>query len=77
MKFTALVGSLRHDSYNLGLVNTIRERYHNNFTLELANISILPHFNQDEEHSPPEVVKQFKRQLTESNGLIIATPEYN
>lgn len=74
---TALVGSLRPGSYNLGLVTTMKERYKDRFTLETADIGVLPHFNQDEENSPPAVVQKFKQQLAGCDGLIIATPEYN
>lgn len=77
MNLTALNGSLRRDSYNLGLITTMKARYKDRFDLELVDISTLPHFNQDDENSPPLVVEHFKEMLAGSDGLIMATPEYN
>lgn len=77
MKIVALPGSLRKDSYNLQLVKTIQERYKDKFELQLADIGRLPHFNQDDENDPPEVVIAFKKQIADADGVLIATPEYN
>ena len=33
--------------------------------------------NQDEENNYPENVKNFKKQVKESDGVLIVTPEYN
>ncbi|WP_077615948.1 NADPH-dependent FMN reductase [Caenibacillus caldisaponilyticus] len=77
MKITAIVGSLRKDSYNMWLAQNIKERYKDKLEVRIADIGQLPHYNQDEELDPPEVVKAFKKQVAESDGVIIITPEYN
>lgn len=77
MKIIALVGSLRKDSYNMQLVKTIEKRYSHLFELEIADIGSLPHYNQDDEKNPSEVVKQFKQQIAEADAVIISTPEFN
>jgi chromate reductase, NAD(P)H dehydrogenase (quinone) len=77
MKIVALVGSLRNESYNLQLVKTMQERYKDRFDLEIAEIRNLPHYNQDEEINPPQVVTTFKRQVADADGVLIVTPEYN
>lgn len=77
MKVVALVGSLRKNSYNLNLVQSIKERYVNKFDLSVADLGALPHYNQDDELNPPESVAAFKKQIAEADAVIIATPEYN
>ncbi|MFJ7934042.1 NADPH-dependent FMN reductase [Sporosarcina sp. NPDC096371] len=77
MKIVALVGSLRKDSYNMQLVKTIEKRYSHLFKLEIADIGILPHYNEDDEKTPSEEVKQFKHQIAEADAVIISTPEFN
>lgn len=77
MKIVTLVGSLRKESYNMKLAKTMEKRYRDKWTMTIANIGELPPFNQDEELDPPPVVKAFKQQLKEADGLLIITPEYN
>lgn len=77
MKVVALVGSLRKESYNLQLAKTMQERYKGKLDIEIADIRSLPYFDQDEENNPPQVVIDFKRQLADSQGVVIITPEYN
>lgn len=77
LNMVTLVGSLRKESYNLQLAKTMQERYSDKMRMEIADIGALPHFNQDEENDPPEVVKQFKQSIAEADGVVIVTPEYN
>lgn len=77
MKIVALVGSLRKGSFNMQLVKTIEKRYSHLFELEIADIGILPHYNEDDEKNPAEAVKQFKQQIAEADAVIISTPEFN
>lgn len=77
MKVVALVGSLRKDSFNLQLVKTIEKRYSDLFEIEIADIGILPYYNEDDEHTPAEEVKRFKAQIAGADAVIICTPEFN
>ncbi|PLS08531.1 NADPH-dependent FMN reductase [Neobacillus cucumis] len=77
MKIIALVGSLRKDSFNKQLALTIQERFANHFELEVLDLGLLPHYNQDEEFHPAESVGEFKRKVKEADGVMIITPEYN
>lgn len=77
MNIVALVGSLRKESFNMQLALTMQERYKEKMTIHIADIGALPHFNQDQEHDPPEVVKAFKQSIADADGVIIITPEYN
>ena len=77
MKIVALVGSLRKGSFNMQLVKTIEKRYSHLFELEIADIGSLPHYNEDDEKTPSEEVKQFKQQIAQADAVIISTPEFN
>jgi chromate reductase len=77
MKIIALVGSLRKDSYNLQLASTMQERYKGKFELEIADLRVIPYFDQDEENNPPAVIHQFKKTIADADGVLIITPEYN
>ena len=76
MNIVAIVGSLRKESFNKQLINTIEKRYSHLFKLELADIGIFPHYNEDDEHTPSEEVKRFKKQIADADAVIISTPEY-
>ena len=45
--------------------------------MEIADIGILPHYNEDDEHTPSEEVKHFKKQIADADAVIISTPEFN
>lgn len=77
MKLVAMVGSLRRDSYNLHLVETMQERYRDRMEIELADIRSLPYYDQDEEEQVPSAVVHLKQQVAAAEGVLIATPEYN
>jgi chromate reductase len=77
MKFVAIVGSLKKQSLNRKLVNYIRERYKAKAEIEILPIEKLPFYSEDEELTPPSIVTDIKKKVAESDGVIIATPEYN
>lgn len=77
MKVVAIVGSIRKDSYNLKLAQTIQERYQDKFDMEIAPIEHLPFYNQDIEQNAPEVVTKFKKKVANADAVFIVTPEYN
>jgi chromate reductase len=45
--------------------------------VELADISGLPGFNQDDEQTPPAKVIELKRQIQAADAILFVTPEYN
>ncbi|WP_077324662.1 NADPH-dependent FMN reductase [Virgibacillus siamensis] len=77
MNITALVGSIRKDSYNMQLAKTMQERYSDKLNINIADIGSLPFFAQDEEHNPPQIVQYFKDSIKNADGVLIVTPEYN
>lgn len=77
MKIVVLVGSLRNNSYNKSLAIHIQERYKDKFESEILPIGELPLFNEDIESTPPKIVKELRKKIQESDGIMIVTPEYN
>lgn len=77
MKIAAIVGSIRKESVNKQLALTIQERYGDRFELSILDIASLPHYNQDNELNPPEVVVDFKKNITDADAVFIFTPEFN
>lgn len=78
MKKVALIsGSLRKASYNTALLHHIEETYKHELKMEFVDISAFPLFNEDMEQTPPDCVVIARQQLKASDGIIIATPEYN
>jgi chromate reductase len=70
-------GSLRKGSYNRALLRSALSLMPVNAKLEVFELDSIPLFNQDFESSPPESVKEFKRNIKTADALLIVTPEYN
>lgn len=77
MNIVSLIGSYRKDSFNQKLVSYIEKRYQEKVSMTKAPIDQLPMYNQDLELDPPEIVNQVKQMIQASDGILIATPEYN
>lgn len=77
MKIVAIVGSNRKQSYNKKLVTLMKERYRDKVDIEIVPIEELPMYNQDDELTPADIVLQIKKIIASSDGVLIATPEYN
>jgi chromate reductase, NAD(P)H dehydrogenase (quinone) len=77
VKIVALVGSNRKESYNRKLTKYIQKRYQEKVDIEILAIEDLPMYNQDDELDPPSIVKEIKNKVLESDGILIATPEFN
>lgn len=77
MKLVALVGSNRKESFNKKVAMFMMERYKEKAEIELLPIEKLPMYNQDDELTPPAIVKEIKSRVLASDGILIATPEYN
>jgi chromate reductase len=45
--------------------------------LETFELDGIPPFNSDLESSPPEKVKEFKRNIKAGDAILVETPEYN
>ena len=73
-KIIAINGSTRKESSNGSLLNIFSKMLKQSDFSIYQSIDLLPHFNPDLEI--PEVVLEFKRKITDSDYLLIVTPEY-
>ncbi len=74
----AISGSLRAKSTNLTIIENIAEMFAARIFVNIyAGLARLPHFNPDlESDAPIAEVEDFRRQIRESDGVLICTPEY-
>ena len=74
-----LAGSLRRSSYNAALLRAAAELAPPGCKIEIASIRGIPLFDGDVEatEGPPPAVAALKDRIAASDGLLIATPEYN
>ena len=70
-------GSGRKRSYNSALLEAAKHLLPQDASLEVADVSGLPLYNQDLEHDMPEVVKEFKKKIRGADAILISTPEHN
>ena len=74
----ALSGSLRRHSYNRMLIRQAARYAPRQLSMSIyERMAEIPPFNEDLEDPPPPVVGELRQQLAVSDGLLIATPEYN
>jgi chromate reductase len=72
-----IVGSLRKQSLNRKLANALIKLAPEALKLEIVEIGQLPHYNADDEASPPAASVEFKRRIESLDGVLFVTPEYN
>ena len=70
-------GSLRKASINAALLRAAVELAPPEVTIEIAHLSGIPPYNEDEEMNPPQAVVDFKSKIRAADGVLFATPEYN
>jgi chromate reductase, NAD(P)H dehydrogenase (quinone) len=76
-QIAVVVGSLRKDSFNRKLANAIAKLAPPDVSFKQVQIGDLPLYNQDDDASPADSVKRLKREITDSQGLLFVTAEYN
>jgi chromate reductase, NAD(P)H dehydrogenase (quinone) len=74
-----IAGSLRHNSYNAGLLLAAVELAPAGVAIEIASIRDIPLYDGDVEAESgiPEPVRALKDRIASCDGLLLATPEYN
>jgi len=79
MVVLGISGSLRRASYNSALLRLAAQSMPPGSTLRIESIAGIPLYNADDEaeHGVPSVVAHLKDAIAASDGLLIATPEYN
>ncbi len=77
MKILGISGSLRKNSFSGMLLNAASKLAPEGVEFEIADISQVPMFNQDEEMNMPAAVAALKAKVEAADALVIVTPEYN
>jgi chromate reductase, NAD(P)H dehydrogenase (quinone) len=74
----AICGSLRTGSYNRAALRTAIELKPPRMTIETADISAFPLYNEDvRAQGFPPPVETLRRQIAAADALLFVTPEYN
>jgi urocanate reductase len=76
MKFTAIVGTTSPKSHNRALLQFMQAHFAHKAEIELLEIHDVPMFNQDHPSNSPTIL-DINEKIMASDGVIIATPEYN
>jgi chromate reductase len=72
-----LVGSLRKESLNRKLANALTGLMPPALELDQVPIGELPHYNQDDDASPPKAWVEFRQRVAAASAVLFVTPEYN
>lgn len=71
-------GSLRAASFNTGLLRAAQELAPAGTTVEIADITAVPLYNEEiEKAGVPAAVETLRKQVAAADAVILATPEYN
>jgi chromate reductase len=76
-RIAIIVGSLRRDSINRKIANSIASLIGDALACEFIEIGALPLYNQDDETNPSPAVTEFRRRVKDVDGVLFCTPEYN
>jgi len=79
LRILGIAGSLRRDSYNRKLLAAAVELAPEPLRIEVFDLIDIPLYNGDldADGRRPEAVERLKRAISETHGLLIASPEYN
>lgn len=77
LRVMVILGSISSKSNNKKVAHFILNRYKDTLDMELMTLDGLPMYNEDLEADLPAIVKEYKRRIRSSDGVIIVTPEYN
>lgn len=76
-KFIAIVGSNAHNSTNKQLLECMKNRYQEQAQIEIVSVKGLPIFKKSADQYIPDGAKEIAKKIEASDGVIIATPEYD
>jgi chromate reductase, NAD(P)H dehydrogenase (quinone) len=78
LKVLAISGSLRSSSFSTAIVQAMSYEEHAGMTVSVKTLEEIPLYNEDLDTEPalPAIAK-LRDEVRESDGVVIATPEYN
>jgi len=77
MKITAIIGSLRRNSFHRQLALVAKELLKEEADLEILEYADVPFLNQDYEYPAPAAVSRVRKIIQISDALWFFSPEYN
>jgi chromate reductase len=78
VKIVGISGSLRRGSFSTALLKILAEKVQPAIEIQVVTLEDIPLYNEDIDAGPEvPAVAAFKRIIAESDGVLIATPEYN
>ena len=78
VKIVGISGSLRRGSFSTALLKILAEKALPAIEIRVVTLEDIPLYNEDIDAGPEvPAVAAFKRIITESDGVLIATSEYN
>ena len=79
VRIIGIAGSLRSGSFNRALLNAASIVAPDGMDVSIVDIGSIPMFNQDldNDRERPEAVEILKTAVHDSDGVLIATPEYS
>ena len=77
MKLVAIVGTNSDRSTNRKLLKFMAKHFADLADIEILEIKDLPAFNEPEDKVAPASVAEFSKKIASTDGVIIATPEYD
>ena len=76
-KIAILIGSLRKDSFTRKIAMELIKLAPSSLKMDVIEIGELPLYNQDKEEATPKEWVSFRQRVSEADGFLFATPEYN
>ncbi|MGI0071408.1 MAG: NADPH-dependent FMN reductase [Thermoplasmata archaeon] len=77
LHIAGIPGSLRRNSFSMGLLRAAVELAPKGVTIEILDISNFPLFNQDDEAHPPANVAAFKDKVGAADAVLFSINEHN
>jgi chromate reductase, NAD(P)H dehydrogenase (quinone) len=81
IQLVGMSGSLRKGSYNTMLLNAAAKLLPADVSMDIVSIEDIPLYNADLDlpaaKQRPEVIEHFRKMLTDADGILISSPEYN
>ena len=78
IRLLGMSGSLRKDSFNTALLHAAQELAPAGMTVEIADLSAMPLYNDDvREKGYPAPAQALREGIRRADAVLIATPEYN
>jgi chromate reductase len=78
VRIAGISGSLRRASFSTALLKILAEKALPAIEIQVVTLEDIPLYNEDLDRKPEvPAVAAFKRVIAESDGVLIATPEYN